>query len=238
MHKRIFRKDLGLSKSSSTPAPNPFQSRPFAPTPEVSPQPQEKPDLEQLKQNTLQAKSSGYNFANVNVTPRQATPLGVLQRKLTIGEAGDKYEQEADQVASRVVQQINTPSVAQSTPGQSVQSKEVMRSQLTDTSSLPTMEISKGVKPTIQRITEEDAHQARFTFGPRAQAHDYTAEQLQRIMKNRYNEIQEGEQQFMLLGEGFENNNRLYGQIIYNCRQEDGIYNIRVTHAHGRGRMG
>ncbi|ODG98615.1 hypothetical protein A4S05_08180 [Nostoc sp. KVJ20] len=32
-----------------------------------------------------------------------------IQAKLTIGEAGDKYEQEADQVAKDVVQQINTP---------------------------------------------------------------------------------------------------------------------------------
>uniref|UniRef100_A0A8J7DEL6 DUF4157 domain-containing protein n=3 Tax=Desmonostoc muscorum TaxID=1179 RepID=A0A8J7DEL6_DESMC len=111
-------------------------------------------------------------------------------------------------------------------------------SQLTDTSSPPTMEISKQVKPAIQRITEEDAHQAVFTFGPRAQAHDYTAQQLKTIIQHRYNEIQEGEQQFMLLGDGFENNNRLYGQIIYNCTQENGIHHIRITHAHGRGRMG
>ncbi|WP_448266159.1 eCIS core domain-containing protein [Nostoc sp. DSM 114159] len=32
-----------------------------------------------------------------------------IQAKLTIGEAGDKYEQEADRVAKDVVQQINTP---------------------------------------------------------------------------------------------------------------------------------
>jgi hypothetical protein len=32
-----------------------------------------------------------------------------IQAKLTIGEAGDKYEQEANQVASQVVKQINAP---------------------------------------------------------------------------------------------------------------------------------
>ncbi|HEY9596786.1 MAG TPA: hypothetical protein V6D33_03870, partial [Cyanophyceae cyanobacterium] len=109
MHNRIFRQNSGKSKSSSTPVPNPFQSRPFAPTPEVSPQPQETQDLEQLKQNTLQSKSSGYNFANVNVTPRETYSLPRLQRKLTIGESNDGYEQEADRVARQVVDKINTP---------------------------------------------------------------------------------------------------------------------------------
>ncbi len=32
-----------------------------------------------------------------------------LQAKLTIGQPGDKYEQEADRVARQVVQQINSP---------------------------------------------------------------------------------------------------------------------------------
>ncbi|NJM61456.1 MAG: hypothetical protein HC849_16685 [Oscillatoriales cyanobacterium RU_3_3] len=33
----------------------------------------------------------------------------VIQPKLTIGEIGDKYEQEADRLASQVVEQINAP---------------------------------------------------------------------------------------------------------------------------------
>jgi hypothetical protein len=46
-----------------------------------------------------------------------------IQAKLTIGEPGDKYEQEADQVASQVVNQINAPVSQQST--QNVQREEV-----------------------------------------------------------------------------------------------------------------
>jgi hypothetical protein len=42
-----------------------------------------------------------------------------VQAKLTIGEPGDKYEQEADRVASQVVKQINSPEAAQLTQGQS-----------------------------------------------------------------------------------------------------------------------
>ncbi|HEY9651021.1 MAG TPA: hypothetical protein V6C95_10190, partial [Coleofasciculaceae cyanobacterium] len=101
----IFRQNSGKSKSSSVSKHNPFQSRPFTPAPEASPQPQEAQDLEQLKQNALQSKGSGYNFANVNVTPRQTNPLPMLQRKLMIGQPGDKYEQEADKVATDVAQQ-------------------------------------------------------------------------------------------------------------------------------------
>jgi hypothetical protein len=54
-----------------------------------------------------------------------ATPYSLpVQAKLTIGEPGDKYEQEADRVASQVVKQINSPEAAQSTQGQSVQRQE------------------------------------------------------------------------------------------------------------------
>ena len=44
-----------------------------------------------------------------------------IQAKLTIGEPGDKYEQEADRVASEVVEEINTPTNRQSIQEQSVQ---------------------------------------------------------------------------------------------------------------------
>jgi hypothetical protein len=53
-----------------------------------------------------------------------------LQAKLTIGEPGDKYEQEADQVASQVVKQINSPEAATSSQGQSVQRMEVAEEEL------------------------------------------------------------------------------------------------------------
>jgi hypothetical protein len=45
-----------------------------------------------------------------------------IQAKLTIGEPGDKYEQEADRVALQVVKQINAP--VQSTQGQPLQRQE------------------------------------------------------------------------------------------------------------------
>ncbi|WP_424094747.1 DUF4157 domain-containing protein [Moorena producens] len=54
-----------------------------------------------------------------------------VQAKLTIGEAGDKYEQEADRVASEVVDRINAPVSSQTTQPDSIQAQgqqdELMR---------------------------------------------------------------------------------------------------------------
>ena len=47
-----------------------------------------------------------------------------VQAKLTIGEAGDKYEQEADRVASEVVDRINTPVSSLSTQPDSIQPQQ------------------------------------------------------------------------------------------------------------------
>ncbi|MBW4668245.1 MAG: DUF4157 domain-containing protein [Cyanomargarita calcarea GSE-NOS-MK-12-04C] len=47
-----------------------------------------------------------------------------VQAKLTIGEPGDKYEQEADRVAAEVVQQMNAPASPQASQSESVQQQE------------------------------------------------------------------------------------------------------------------
>ncbi|HEY9667552.1 MAG TPA: DUF4157 domain-containing protein, partial [Coleofasciculaceae cyanobacterium] len=95
-------------------------------------------------QRLEKASRSGFDFSKVSVTPSESAapqlqpmggqrspfnspqPLSVspIQAKLTIGEPGDKYEQEADRIASQVVEQINAPASAQSTQGQSVQRQE------------------------------------------------------------------------------------------------------------------
>ncbi|MEQ8973397.1 MAG: DUF4157 domain-containing protein [Coleofasciculus sp. C1-SOL-03] len=48
------------------------------------------------------------------LTPHTLSPL---QRKLTVGQPGDKYEQEADTVAAKVVEQINSPTSQQPVQG-------------------------------------------------------------------------------------------------------------------------
>lgn len=51
----------------------------------------------------------------------QSHPMPPLQAKLAIGQPEDEYEQEADRVASQVVEQVDAPTSAQATQGQSVQ---------------------------------------------------------------------------------------------------------------------
>lgn len=67
--------------------------------------------------NTLQG-TIGNRAAHRLLAGQSATQV---QAKLTIGEPRDKYEQEADAVAARVVEQIHAPVTAQSSQGQSVQ---------------------------------------------------------------------------------------------------------------------
>src|SRR5919199_4803078 len=90
------------SKSSFTPIQaKSFQSRPFASEASSVPPTQSTPDIQtQLEQ----ARHFGYDLSNISMSaPNPVT----IQPKLTIGQPGDKYEQEADQVASQVVNQIN-----------------------------------------------------------------------------------------------------------------------------------
>jgi hypothetical protein len=68
-------------------------------------------------------QSGGAVMRSLLNSPQQSSVRPVLA-KLTIGEPGDKYEQEADRVASQVVEQINSPEAAKSSLGQSVQRQE------------------------------------------------------------------------------------------------------------------
>lgn len=58
-----------------------------------------------------------------NDTISQLQPQPWIQRKMVLGEPGDRYEQKADRVASQVVQQINAPDAKESDQGPSVRRK-------------------------------------------------------------------------------------------------------------------
>ncbi len=107
-------------KSSSTLTPG-FKPKPFS---FLQPryQDQVKPETDSFTEDKQQNSSEqsnprpplvGHSFGQVSVLP--------IQTKLAIGQPNDKYEQEADRVASQVVQQIHFPSSSQLTQGQSVQ---------------------------------------------------------------------------------------------------------------------
>ena len=91
----------------------------------------QKPQTQEINHQQIQ-KKQGFNFAEIPIsgnTDESAARIQPkfnlsLQKKLTVGAAGDKYEQEADSVAEKVVKKINTPSGEQSTSGQGVQRQE------------------------------------------------------------------------------------------------------------------
>ncbi|MEH2273920.1 MAG: hypothetical protein V7K40_03655 [Nostoc sp.] len=71
----------------------------------------DQPRSNQLQDESLpkleKATSSDHDIANIPILrPDTPTPI---QAKLTIGEPGDKYEQEANAMASFVVQRIHQP---------------------------------------------------------------------------------------------------------------------------------
>ncbi|MEH1951244.1 MAG: DUF4157 domain-containing protein [Nostoc sp.] len=87
----------------------------------------------------------------------QSHPMPPIQAKLTIGEPGDRYEQEADRVASQVVQRINAPASGV----QSVQRRELIAPPIR---SLKNQSEGFGeihqLKPLIQRQNDSGGREA------------------------------------------------------------------------------
>jgi hypothetical protein len=146
------------------PAPaaavNQFQMRPFAAMSEA----------EVPEQSDLQAKAStpraGYTLANIQLKDvhaptyhRQSMPIPnrlSVQAKLSIGQVGDRYEQEADQVAAQVVQRLNAPKLERSPvlqreveEDEELQMKPVLQREVEEDEELQ-------MKPVLQREVEED----------------------------------------------------------------------------------
>jgi hypothetical protein len=73
------------------------------------------------------SQASGINLLEIPnlFAPRQPLAAQPIQPKLTIGEPGDKYEQEADQMAAQVVNQINAPQKQPSSQGGTLQREEM-----------------------------------------------------------------------------------------------------------------
>jgi len=91
---------LSQKKHPSQPpkghTPDPFRLRPFAPVSE-----------EQARDRT--GGVSEPSLHTFSIQDPSGTHRHPIQPKLTIGAPGDRYEQEADRVASQVVQQIHSP---------------------------------------------------------------------------------------------------------------------------------
>ncbi len=96
------------------------------------------PQAEKISLQDLETTSQlGHNLNNISVfaTSTQSSALPI-QPKLTIGQPGDKYEQEADRVAAEVVSKINSPATS-----------PVQRQQMTEEDETLQM------KPMLQRLS-------------------------------------------------------------------------------------
>ncbi|CAN1208785.1 hypothetical protein TUMEXPCC7403_01090 [Tumidithrix helvetica PCC 7403] len=132
---------------------NTLQTRPFTPVqaPQVQPQAEDR------------TAELGHRLENISFQPRPQVDImarkweGIraayqakqVQAKLAIGAVGDKYEQEADQVASQVVQTINTPEQVQREDEEQVQTKPLESIQRDEAPEEEDEELQ--MKPLLQR---------------------------------------------------------------------------------------
>ncbi|MEM8639431.1 MAG: DUF4157 domain-containing protein [Cyanobacteria bacterium P01_G01_bin.54] len=146
----------------SAPSPKSKQPRSFKPQPSPSAESAE-PQVqreEQDKSAVAAERPWGQLTDQMPPPPDSGGPLWgtdglVVQRDLTLGEANDPYEQEADQVAEQVVKQINAPRSAaldsgSDTPGIQLQAQR------------PTLQLDgDGGGDTVPAPVEQKINQAR-----------------------------------------------------------------------------
>ena len=88
--------------------------------------------------------------ATGSMQPSQGSPSTIIQAKLTLGPAGDQYEQEADSVAKQVVGKLNNPQ------GQPTQRQEEEEMQMKPLSTLQRQEEEEMMAKRLQRQEEEE----------------------------------------------------------------------------------
>ncbi|MHC5755974.1 MAG: eCIS core domain-containing protein, partial [Nostoc sp.] len=127
----------------------------------ITPEGQERLTVLQAKMDGLlnsrlsHATRFGHNIANIPLRrPHISTPI---QAKLTIGEPGDKYEQEADETARQVVQRIHQPQ-SEKLQRESLPEEEEELQMKPERSiqqeSLPAEEEELQMKPMVQRVAD------------------------------------------------------------------------------------
>ena len=115
-HKSQSKKPTGLKNSQLTPDSDvQAQKNCHKPlTPSLTQKKAIEPDSDKLSwvQRIERASQFGHNIANIPISSPHKQG-SAIQTKLTIGEPGDKYEREADSVAEKVVNQIDSPQFQQ-----------------------------------------------------------------------------------------------------------------------------
>ncbi|BAZ32223.1 hypothetical protein NIES4074_47250 [Cylindrospermum sp. NIES-4074] len=153
MYSRQHRISKKPSDSHDAPASNQFAPRPFVVQPqtqEVKPPENQTADL-QAKEEKSKQVSDG--FPDPAVFTRHVAPPKQprIQMKLTIGKAGDKYEQEADKMAA-VVQQESSEKIQQP-PATQI-------SQVQDSVGLGTIQCDSKGAANFNQITGEKLNEA------------------------------------------------------------------------------
>jgi hypothetical protein len=98
------------SSSAHTAATNQFASPKFIVQPQMQEGAQQHEPISAAEVEKIRAAGSNWPDVSMFTTNRPApAPRPRIQRKLSIGKVGDKYEQEADNVARQVVDQIHAP---------------------------------------------------------------------------------------------------------------------------------
>ncbi|MEI6063603.1 MAG: DUF4157 domain-containing protein [Pseudanabaena sp. ELA748] len=116
----------------------------------------EKPEL-QSNENKVQR--SRIDLMEVMMAASSPSDPPIVQAKLEIGEVGDKYEQEADRVASQVVSQINQPirrKLQRLSDEEAIQRREEFAAQH--------RLANKPFQRKLQRLSDEEAIQRRAEF--------------------------------------------------------------------------
>ncbi|MCP2728020.1 annexin [Limnofasciculus baicalensis] len=158
--RHISRKDISASAFTPKPKPPILQTRPFSngkharssellktdilqTRPFSTPiQPSSQSEAQPLTPEAREkVETFGYN--GVSIPSFAPAPFAPIQAKLTIGEPGDKYEQEADAMAAEVVNRMNTPLPQQSAAGETVQREEIEEDEVRQ-------------KPEVETIGRED----------------------------------------------------------------------------------
>ncbi|HEY9649415.1 MAG TPA: DUF4157 domain-containing protein [Coleofasciculaceae cyanobacterium] len=171
VYQRVSKPSSGNShihkKDSASTAPAiPIQAKSVS----VSPQEQEMPSYTPLAANWATNNNLMRSISGAQVVQRQEESgkeeMEPIQAKLTIGQVGDKYEQEADQTAQRVVNQINAPAPVQSSPGESLQREEMPEDELHMKSEVQRKSDSGGIAATSD--LEESIQQAKGSEKPQS----------------------------------------------------------------------
>ena len=117
IQKKLFSQSASTSINNLQKHPFNIQKKSQQIQPSSSNQEQKLDSNTQYESNNLLEQ----NLANIPVNAPGTSAPPPVQTKLTIGQPGDKYEQEADLVASQVVSQINAPSSQQPVQSQNLQ---------------------------------------------------------------------------------------------------------------------